>query len=285
MKISKVKLLGVVMAALLLIVTAVGCDQSGKDDENGENGDKTSELKGTITIAGSTSVQPLSEELASAFMDKNPEVEVSVAGGGSGAGIKAAQEGTAEIGSSSRELKDEEKTDLQETVIAKDGIAIVVHPDNSVSGLTMEQTKKIFAGEITDWKDVGGKSGAINLFTREDGSGTRDAFQEIVMGKETKISSKAGVQNSTGAVLTAVAGDANAIGYISLGSLNNSVKALKIDNVEASDATILDGTYKISRPFLYLTKGEPEGVVKAYIDFVMSSDGQKIVSDKYISVK
>lgn len=138
MKISKVKLLGVVLAAMLLMVAAVGCADSGT--ENGDT-EQTETLEGNITIAGSTSVQPLSEELASAFMEQNQGVEINVAGGGSGAGIKAAQEGTADIGASSRELKEEEKG-LNETVIAKDGIAIVIHPDNAVEGLTLEETQK-----------------------------------------------------------------------------------------------------------------------------------------------
>lgn len=280
MKISKVKLLGVVLAAMLLMVAAVGCADSGT--ENGDT-EQTETLEGNITITGSTSVQPLSEELASAFMEQNQGVEINVAGGGSGAGIKAAQEGTADIGASSRELKEEEKG-LNETVIAKDGIAIVIHPDNAVEGLTLEETQKIFAGEITDWKDVGGEGGAINVFTREEGSGTRDAFEEIVMG-DAKISAKAGVQNSTGAVRTAVSGDVNGIGYISLGSLDESVTALKIDDVEATNETIQDGTYKVARPFLYLTKEEPEGVVKAFIDFVLSAEGQEIVADGFIPVK
>ena len=200
-------------------------------------------------------------------------------------GAVPGQEGTAEIGASSRDLKSEEIGALNKTLIARDGIAVVVHPQNSVNELTIEQARKIFAGEITNWKDVGGKSAAINLFTREEGSGTRDAFQEMVMGKDKKISSKAGVLNATGALRTAVAGDVNGIGYISLGSLNKSVKALKIDGVEATEATILDETYKIARPFLYLTKGEPEGIVKAYIDFVLSPEGQKIAAGKFIPVK
>lgn len=282
MKMFQAKLLGIVMTALLLVGAVAGCSDSGQKPTEGKG---PSELKGTITIAGSTSVQPLSEELARAFKEKHPQVDINIAGGGSGAGIKAAQEGTAEIGASSRDLKPDEEGTLNKTIIAKDGIAIVVHPKNSVNELTVEQTRKIFAGEITNWEDVGGKSAAINLFTREEGSGTRDAFQEMVMGKDTKISGNASVLNATGALRTAVAGDINGIGYISLGSLDKSVKALKIDGVEPSGATILDGTYKISRPFLYLTKGEPDGIVKAYLDFVLSSEGQKIVAEKFIPVK
>ncbi|HHW40583.1 MAG TPA: phosphate ABC transporter substrate-binding protein [Syntrophomonadaceae bacterium] len=279
----KTKWLGVVVALLLVIVAAAGC--AGKGQTKTGEGEQPGSLSGSIKIAGSTSVQPLSEELADAFMNKNPNVSVMVAGGGSSAGIKAAQDGAAHIGASSRELKPEEKTGLTETVIAKDGIAIIVNPKNGVSELTLDQIKKIFAGEITNWKDVGGKDAPINVFTREEGSGTRGAFEEIVMGKDKKITGKAGVQNATGAVRTAVERDENAIGYISLGSLNEKVKAVTVDGVKPSEETVLNGTYKISRPFIYLTKGAPTGVVKAYIDFVLSPEGQKIVGEKYVPVR
>lgn len=159
MKMFQAKLLGIVMTALLLVGAVAGCSDSGQKPTEGKG---PSELKGTITIAGSTSVQPLSEELARAFKEKHPQVDINIAGGGSGAGIKAAQEGTAEIGASSRDLKPDEEGTLNKTIIAKDGIAIVVHPKNSVNELTVEQTRKIFAGEITNWEDVGGKSAAIN---------------------------------------------------------------------------------------------------------------------------
>jgi len=279
LKAAKFRLLGVVMAALLVLGMLAGCNRAGKAPQG------TSGLSGTIVIAGSTSVQPLSEELAAAFREKHPDVDISVAGGGSSAGIKAAQEGTAYIGASSRELKPDEKGTVFETLIAKDGIAVVVHPGNAVDALSLDQVRKIFAGEITNWKDVGGSDAAINVYTREEGSGTRGAFEEIVMGEDTKISSKAGVQNSTGAVRTAVAGDPNGIGYISLGSVNKAVKALKIDGVEPSKETVLNGSYRIARPFLYLTKGKPTGLVKAYIDFVLSPEGQKIVEQDFIPVK
>jgi len=280
----KTKWLGVMVALLLVVGAAAGC--AGKEQaKTGVEGEQQSALSGTINIAGSTSVQPLSEDLADAFMKKNPGVKINVAGGGSSAGIKAAQDGAADIGASSRELKPEEKTGLTETVIAKDGIAIIVNPKNGVSELTLDQIKKIFAGEITNWKEVGGKDAPINVFTREEGSGTRGAFEEIVMGKDKKITGKAGVQNATGAVRTAVERDENAIGYISLGSLNEKVKAVTVDGVKPSEETVLNGTYKISRPFIYLTKGAPTGVVKAYIDFVLGPEGQKIVGEKYVPVK
>jgi len=239
----------------------------------------------TIQITGSTSVQPLSDELTKVYSSKNPHVNFNVSGGGSGAGIKAAQQGTHDIGASSRELNSTEKGSVKEFVIAKDGIAIVVHPENKVADLKIDQVKKILAGEVTNWKDVGGADAPITVVTREDGSGTRGALTELVMG-QAAIKKDAVVQTSTGAVKTAVAADKNAIGYISLGSVDKTVKALKIDGVEASVTTVKAGTYKIQRPFLYMTQKDPTGEVKKYIDWVLGSEGQKIVTDQgFISVK
>jgi len=238
----------------------------------------------TIQMNGSTSVQPLAEELARVYMEKYPGVRITYAGTGSGAGIKAAQQGTHDIGTSSRELKPEEKT-IKEFRIANDGIALVVHPSNPVSDLTIEQVRKIFSGEISNWKDAGGPDAPITVITREDGSGTRGAFMEIVM-HESQIKPDAVVQTKTGAVMTAVASDQNAIGYVSLGSVDNTVKALAIGGVKPSPEAVKSGSYKIQRPFLFLTKEEPKGEVKKFIDFVLSADGQKIVKDKgFIPVK
>ena len=238
----------------------------------------------TINIAGSTSVQPLSEELANAFMKENPKLSVNVAGGGSSAGIKAAVEGTADIGASSRRLKAEEKDGLKEISIALDGIALVVNPDNRVEDLTLDQVRRIYTGEIANWKDVGGDDGAIDAFTREEGSGTRGAFEDIVMqGK--RISSKVGVQNATGSLRTAVSSDISAVAYISLGNVNGSVKVVAVDGVKPSRETIRNGTYKLARPFFYLTQGNPKGMARQFIDFVLSEEGQQIVEQGFISVK
>lgn len=272
------------LLVLMLAVTVAACGKKEEPQPAPAPAPAATELSGTVQIAGSTSVQPLSEELAKAFMAKNPKVKINVAGGGSGAGIKAAQEGTADIGASSRELKAEEKT-VKEFVIALDGIAVVVHKENKVADLKLEQIQKIFAGEIADWSKVGGEKGAIHVYNREEGSGTRGAFEEIVMGKDKKITDKAGIQNSTGAVRTAVAGDKNGIGYISLGSLNADVNAVKVESVEASAANVKNNTYKISRPFVYMTQKDPEGVTKAYIDWVLSTEGQEIVKKEFITVK
>ncbi len=276
-------LLAVILVTLLAVA---GCDGGKSSEKNGAKPAGGSITGGTVKVAGSTSVQPLVEELAEAFMDKNPDVAVSVQGGGSSAGVEAAKTGTAQVGTSSRELKAEEKGyDLTETVIAKDGIAVVVNSANQVSELSMDQVKKIFSGEIKDWSEVGGKKSPITVVVREEGSGTRGAFQEIVLGNSASLISSAIVQNSTGAIKTAVTKDINAIGFISLGSVDDTVKAVKVDGVEPSEAAVLDGSYKISRPFLFLTKGETDAATKAFIDYVLSEEGQKIVSEHYIKVK
>jgi phosphate transport system substrate-binding protein len=244
-------------------------------------------LAGTIKVVGSTSVQPYATDLSDNFTKKYPNAIVQVSGGGSGAGVKGAQDGSATIGMSSRELTQAEKdTGLKETVIAYDGIAIIVNNANAaVSNLSKTQIKDIFAGNITNWKDLGGSDAAITLVTREAGSGTRSAFQEIVMGK-VNISNSAIVQSSTGAITQTVAGDKNAIGYISFGSLENTVKALKVDGVIASISTIKDKTYTIQRPFLYVTKGHvTDPVAKAFIEYTLSAEGQAILaSGKLVTV-
>ena len=240
-----------------------------------------------ITIVGSTSVQPVAEKLATEYMKTNPNVKITVQGGGSAVGIKSAEDGTASIGTSSKSLKANESTGLTQYEIGKDGIAIIVNNNNALSGLTVEQVKGILSGNITNWKEVGGADAQINVIVREEGSGTRDAVQEIVLGKlanGTKVAfvKSAIVQSSTEAVQQAVAQDPNAVGFISFASVNNT-KALQINNVAPSEATILDGTYKIQRPFLFLVKGDPKGAVKSFIDWVNGPEGQAIIkSDKVV---
>lgn len=275
----------VTIIAVSMAACAPKADETKKDAaQTASETQANEELSGSVQIAGSTSVQPLSEELAKVFMSKNPKVKINVAGGGSGAGIKAATEGTADIGASSRELKAEEKN-VKEFVIALDGIAVIVHKDNKVADLKKDDIKKIYAGQITDWSEIGGEKGKIQVVIREEGSGTRGAFEEIVMGSD-KVIATANVQNSTGAVRTAVANDSNAIGYISLGSLNEEVKAVKVDGVEATEGNVKSGTYKVARPFLYMTQKDPEGTAKAFIDFILSAEGQEIVKNNhFINVK
>lgn len=288
MRFSTKKIVTFLLLGMLLITAgiAAGCSKTEtQENTEPEQGAATKQLSGTLTIAGSTSVQPFSEVVAEEFMAKNPEVQVNVQGGGSSQGIEAAISGAADIGSSSRELKDEEKSQLVETRIALDGIAIVVHKDNPVGALSREQVKNIYLGNITNWKEVGGSDTAITVVSREEGSGTLDAFLSLVMDKE-EITDKAIIQNSTGAVRTAVAGDKNGIGFISLAKVNEEVKALDIDGVKATVENIKSDTYKLYRTFLYVTKSEPEGLSKAFIDFVMSDEGQNLmVEEGAISIK
>ncbi len=270
----------ILLGFLLLAVAFLGGCGTKTGEQVKEEGDKAAQqLSGTLTIAGSTSVQPFSEVLAEKFHEKNPQVQINVQGGGSSQGIEAAKSGAADIGSSSRELKEEEKPGLVENKIAMDGIAIVVNPKNKISELKMEDVKNIYLGNIKNWKEVGGEDAAITIVCREAGSGTRGAFEEIVMTKQP-IVDKVIIQNSTGAVRTTVAGDPQAIGFISLASLNQDVKGLKIDSVEPSTENVKSGSYKISRPFLYLTKGQPAGIAKEFIDFVLSAEGQQILVDE-----
>jgi len=241
-------------------------------------------VSGTITEAGSTTVQPVAEKLAAAFKDKNPDVTITIQGGGSSVGVKSAADGTVDIGAASRELKSDEPK-LVTHLLARDGIAIVVHPDNSVTGLTKDQIIKIFAGEITDWSEVGGSSGTITVVAREEGSGTRGAFEEMVMGK-TLITDKAILQPSNGALRTSVSTTPLAIGFLSLGYIDSTVKPLAVDGVACTQENCKSGKYPIVRPLYFLTKEQPTGLVKAFIDFCTSSEGQKIVQDEgYLSIK
>lgn len=244
----------------------------------GQGGPVDGDLSGSITIAGSTSVAPIADVLAEEFMALYRNVQIHVQSSGSSAGILAAQEKTADIGMSSRELKPEEKN-IHEIVIAMDGIVMIVNNSNTASDLTIAQVRKIYTGDIKNWNEVGGKNVPIVVVTRETGSGTRGAFEEIVMNKQ-EISAGAIVQNSTGAVKTAVQNDPNAIGYISLAALDSHVKDIAIEGVRGSIPTIQDGSYKIARPFLFLTNQVPEGLVKAFIDYVLSEEGQVLAEEE-----
>jgi phosphate transport system substrate-binding protein len=238
----------------------------------------------TVTEAGSTTVQPLAEKMAAAFEAKNPDVTVTIQGGGSGVGIKSAADGTVDIGAASRELNPDEPK-LVKHLLAKDGIAIVVNPSNPVTGLTKDQIIKVFSGEITNWSELGGTSGTITVVSREEGSGTRGAFEEMVMGK-TLITDKAILQPSNGALRTAVSTTPLAIGFLSLGYVDNTVKALEVNGVAPTQENCKSGEYPIVRPLYFLTKEQPTGVVKAFIDFCTGSEGQEIVQEEgYLSIK
>lgn len=274
-KTIRYSVLGLALAGVVLLSLA-GCG-------NGSN-TTTGNGSSTITEAGSTTVQPVAEQLAIAFMNMNEGITVTIQGGGSSTGIKSVSDGTVDIGAASRELKDSEKgLGLVEHVLAMDGIAVIVNPAQSVTGLTTEQVRQIFAGEITNWSQVGGEDAGINIFAREEGSGTRDAFEEIAMG-DSLIAAGALLQPSNGAIKTAVAGDPGAIGFISFGYIDDSVRAMSINGVAATIDNVKSGNYPISRPLLLLTKGEPAGNVKKFIDYCLGPEGQEIVAQDYIPV-
>lgn len=231
--------------------------------------------KSTVTVAGSTSIMPFSEKLAEHYKIERPFITVDVQGGGSSAGIQASINRTVDIGMSSRELKGDEKV-LKETVICHDGIAIVVHPRNTIRDIGIDKIRDIYAGRITNWKQLGWIDRQIDCVTREEGSGTRGAFEELVMAK-TQIHDRIMVQDSNGSVKEVVATDPYAIGYISLGVVDSKVKALSVGGISPSMKNILTKKYRIVRPFLYLTFGEPDDDVRLFVNFVLSREGQRIL--------
>jgi len=245
-------------------------------------------LSGTISVAGSTTVQPLAEKLAQAFIARHPKVRIDVQGGGSSVGVKSAGQGTVDVGMASREVKQSELDEfkgMQVFVIAWDGIAIVAHPGVGVSNVSMEQLKNIFAGEITNWKEVGGPDQTIVVAAREEGSGTRAAFEELVMGDEL-ITDMAILQPSNGAIRTTVSTTPWCISFLSFGYLDESVTVLAVDGVLGTEENVAAGTYPVVRPLNLMTQGQPEGLAKAWLDFIMSNDGQEIVAaEGYIKAK
>jgi len=247
--------------ALAVGLAAPGCRWGGANSE--------------LTIAGSTSIQPFADKWAEVFMEKRPGLGVNVQGGGSSAGIQACKSGACQVGMSSRELKPDEK-DLFEIVVARDGLAVIVHPDNPVRAATLHQVKEIFAGDLRSWKLLGGADRAITVVTREEGSGTRGAFQELVMG-ESRIFRGAITQDSNGTVREIVAHDPYSIGFISLGLVNEQVAALELDGAAANEENIGNGRYKLVRPFLFVSRGAPTGQAKEFIDFVLSDEGQALI--------
>jgi phosphate transport system substrate-binding protein len=231
--------------------------------------------KTSITVAGSTAFQPFAEKLAETYMNYNNKVNITVQGGGSAVGIQAANSRAAQIGMADLVILPEEAKGLSATVVAQDGIAVIVHPDNVVSALTTDQIRDIFNGKITNWKVVGGIDASITVVSREAGSGTRSSFEDIV--KDINLKRDALIQDSNGTIRETVANDVNAIGYLSHGLINNKIKAIKVDGVESTTESILSGNYKLVRPIYMLVKGQPQGEIKNFIDFILSEEGQEII--------
>ena len=278
----------ITLVVSLLIIAALVSACGGTSTPGAPVTDPTTD-NSTISVSGSTTVQPLAENLAEAFMTENTGIRIDVQGGGSSVGVKAAGQGTSDIGMASREIKESELAEfpkLNVVVIARDGIAIVANADVTVSDLTVEQVRDIFSGKITNWKDLGGEDQNIIVVSREEGSGTRGAFEELVMGKDALITASAILQPSNGSIRTTVSTTPYSIGYMSFGYLDDTIKAISIGGIAPTEPNAADGSYPIVRPLNMLTNGEPTGAVKAFLDFILSDAGQKlVVEDGYIPVK
>lgn len=268
----KKRTLALMLSAALCVGLLAGC--GGNSETPAGN---TAQLSGTVNTAGSTSMEKVMGALIEAFSEVEPGVTVNTAGGGSSSGVTGAQDGTVDIGLASRDLKDDE-TGVKEIVVAKDGIAIVVNPQNPVADLSVEQIAQLATGEITNWSDVGGSDGQVVFMGREAGSGTRDGFESIT---DTKDACK--YQNeytSTGEVMAAVASNPNAIGYVSLSAVDNTVKALTVGGVTATEETVLDGSYAIQRNFNFIVSDSAplSDAAQAFVDFATSTAASDLIA-------
>jgi phosphate transport system substrate-binding protein len=269
---SKIRLLAALLA-ILLLPSLSGCVR----------GDGPARV---LSVSGSTTILPIAEVAAESFQTAHPGTRVLVSGVGSSAGIESVSQGSSDIGTSSRDLKPEEqKLGLVDTPIAYDAIAVIVNPDNPVRDLTMEQVRAIFEGRVRNWREVGGEDLPIGLVNRDEASGTREAFDKIVL-KGSAFDPEAAVLPGTGQVRSVVAGARGAVGYISYGFVTPEVRALSIDGVAPSPESVASDDYPVSRVLHVLTKGEPKGLAKEYIDYVLSADIQtKVVADAgYIAI-
>ena len=278
------KIMAFALTAVMALALLAGCGNQTNNDNANNGGDSADNggaaaVSGTVSTDGSTSMEKVIGALSESYMAANKDVTVNYNPIGSGAGITAVQEGTCDIGLSSRALKDEEKAaGLQETVLAYDGIAIIVHPDNPVSDLSMEQIAQLYTGEITNWKDVGGNDAQVVLIGREAASGTRDGFESIT-GTKDKCQYRQEL-TSTGDVITTVSQNPDAIGYASLASIKDSVKALNVDGVTPSEASVKDGSYKVQRPFVLVTvEGKAlSSAAQSFFDYATSADAADIIA-------
>ncbi len=251
-------------------VTAVALSGCGSDSREERQ----------VTVTGSTTILPIAEIAGEEFEEANPDYEVFVSGLGSSAGIESVSSGSSDIGSSSRELKDEElDLGLVDTPIAYDAIAVIVHRDNPVDGLTSDEIRSVFSGEVTNWSELGGPDLEIGVVNRDEASGTREAFSRIVLDGD-RFDPAAAILPGTGQVRSVVANSVGAIGYISLGFVTPEVKAVEVDGVAATRANVIGDTYPVRRVLHFFTVGPPVGAAAEYVDYVLSSDVQEgVVSD------
>ena len=264
---------------LVMALSLAACGQKTEAPAASAPAAAPAKLSGTVSTDGSTSMEKVIGALGEAFMEANADVTFTYNPTGSGSGIQAVQEGRCDIGLSSRALKDEEKAaGLTETVLCYDGIAVIVNPENTVEDLTLEQIAAIYTGKIKNWSEVGGSDAEIVLIGREAGSGTRSGFEEIVEVKD-KCQYRQEL-SSTGDVITTVAQNPGAIGYASLASVKDTVKALQVEGVTPSEATVKDGTYAIQRPFVLATKTDAKlnDVAQAFFDYITSPAANDVIT-------
>ncbi|WP_455650165.1 phosphate ABC transporter substrate-binding protein [Enterocloster citroniae] len=259
--------------------TTTAGQTEGTSEEAATSAQAAADLSGSISMVGSTSMEKFANALSESFMEKYPKVTVTAEFVGSGAGVEAVNNGSADIGNSSRNLKDEEKANgVAENIVAIDGIAVVVDPSNTVEDLTKQQMSDLYEGKVTNWKDVGGSDAPVVVVGRESGSGTRSAFEEL-LGLED-LCKYSNELDSTGAVMAKVASTPGSIGYVSLDVLDDTVKALKLEGAEPTEENIKAGSYFLSRPFVMATKGDisqQNDLVKALFDYIYSEEGTEIV--------
>lgn len=289
---NKMRKMMAMLYAAVVAVGVMGCGGNAATDSNADanttsqaadattDTTASADLSGKITLAGSTSMEKLANAMAEAFMEKYPNVTVAPEFTGSGAGLESLAKGTVDIGDASRALSDDEKAGgAIENIVAIDGIAVITDSENAVSDITSEQLAQIYTGEITNWSDLGGADEQIVVIGREAGSGTRDAFEEL---NDVKDACKYAQElDSTGAVLAKVAATPGAIGYVSLDVVDDTVKALQLNSVDATEDNILAGTYVLQRPFVMATMGEiseQNDLVKAFFDFIHSEEGQQVIT-------
>jgi phosphate transport system substrate-binding protein len=271
------KIITFAVALSLLTGVMTGCGTNNSSGKS-ETGGKKAENSQTVSTDGSTSMEKVIGFLSEAYMEENGDIKVTYNPTGSSSGIQAVSEGRCDIGLASRDLKEEEQADLTATVVAIDGIGIVINPDNPVADLSVEQVGRIYTGEISNWKEVGGKDAPIVCIGREAASGTRDGFEEVTGTKDKcKYSQEL---TSTGDVVQTVAGNPNAIGYASVASVNDSVKAVSIEGVEPTTEAIQDGQYKIQRNFVLVTKKDVSlsGAAQDFFDFATSEQADNLIT-------
>ena len=264
----KTKYKGLILVVIIIVILALSIT-SGLGKER-------------IDIAGSTSVQPLAVQLATKYVAGSDKIQVNVQGGGSGMGIRSVSQGVADIGTSSKELSSEDSVGVTTVELGKEGIVIGVHNSNTINDLSTDQIRQIFSGEVTNWKELGGPDEEIHVVTREEGSGTRDAFESIILdGQDMK--SDAIVQSSTESVKQAVSTDPGAIGYMSFAHMSDDVKSITVNHVSVSEETIADGSYELQRPFLFvINEDNYSQAVRNFVDWIKSPEGEQIIIDAKI---